>query len=68
MKQSSGKTENVLRPEDFPLGSIESRAVARALAKGKSSQVIIVHFVAAKDGRPDTHDPQTPDLIIPLLD
>ena len=45
-----------LRPGDFPLGSIESRAAVRAMLasrKANSGQGLTVCFIPAKDGQPD---------------
>jgi len=35
MKQTSEETKSKLGPEDFPLGSVESRAAARAMLEAR---------------------------------
>ena len=55
-----------LRPGDFPLGSVESRAVARALAerKNEAKRVFKIQFMPARDGCPDVEKMRNPPRLI----
>ena len=52
-------TDSTPNPGDFSLGSLESRAAARAMLKAKKQQVIRVHYVVS-DGNGQPKIPGTP--------
>jgi len=41
----SSKTEREISPGDFPLGSVESRAAARAAMERRNSELMVVRHV-----------------------
>jgi hypothetical protein len=53
-------------PGDFPLGSVESRAEARALAERKNEAKLVfkIQFVPARDGCPDAERMRNPPRLI----
>ena len=56
-----------VKPGDFPIGSMESRAAARMLASRKreaSKEVIAIKFIPARDGHPDAEKMQNPPRLI----
>jgi hypothetical protein len=52
-------TDSTPKPGDYALGSMKSRAAARAILKEKKQEVIRVHFVAS-DGNGHPKIPGTP--------
>ena len=54
-------TDSAPKPGDFPVGSVQSRAAARAMLKEKKQEVIRVHFVAS-DGN---GHPKIPGMPLP---
>ena len=52
-------TDSAPKPGDYALGSVKSRAAARAMLKEKKQEVIRVHFVAS-DGNGHPKIPGTP--------
>ena len=54
-------TDSAPKPGDYALGSVKSRAAARALLTEKKQEVIRVHFVAS-DGN---GHPKIPGTILP---
>ena len=57
-----------VKPGDFPLGSIESRAAARALLERKNEakhiRVLKIMFMPARDGHPDAEKMRNPPRLI----
>ena len=54
-------TDSAPKPGDYALGSVKSRAAARAMLKEKKQEVIRVHFVAS-DGN---GHPKIPGMPLP---
>ena len=38
-------TESIIKPGDYPLGSLESRAAARSLAKERTEKELVIQIV-----------------------
>jgi hypothetical protein len=62
MKPSNSEPHNELRPEDFPLGSPQSRAAARALLETRESGPKIILIVSCIGGTPDERLPTYEEL------
>jgi hypothetical protein len=61
MKPSSNETNSVLRPEDFPIRSPESRAAARAILNQQRDEEARIFIVNGNEASPD---PRRQDLVI----
>jgi|HubBroStandDraft_4_1064222.scaffolds.fasta_scaffold1329925_1 hypothetical protein len=55
-----------VKPGDFPLGSMESRAAARALAerKNEGKRILMIQFIPARVGHPDVEKMSNPPRLI----
>lgn len=55
-----------VKPGDFPLGSLESRVAARAIAERKNDEKCVyqIQFIPVRDGRPDAEKMQSPPRLI----
>lgn len=48
MRGLQGATNSIPKPGDYPLGSLESRAAARALLEGNQKRVRLIFYVIDK--------------------
>jgi hypothetical protein len=65
-------TNSAPRPGDFPLGSVESRAVARALADGKTGEkeilrVEVVHIATPASNVPASSRYECENCIVEII-